>query len=292
MSADGRHGLTIIAFIGSVFSPYYAFARGRGRGDPENHVCMNVALYGAPRRWAMTERGVGSLTRDAGRITIGASAMAWDGEALTITLDETTVPIPSRLRGTVVVRPHAVSTRRFDLDAAGRHRWQPIGPLSDVTVDLQSPSLTWRGTGYLDTNDGDEPLEDAFRSWTWTRFDMGRHARIFYDVVARDGTPHALSLEVRDGRVVTAPALAFQELATTAWGIRRAVPCEAGGRACLVESLENAPFYARAAVRSRIDGSDVTGVHESLSLRRLTSPVVRLMLPFKMFRRTVGAKTR
>ena len=26
LSDDGRHGITIIAFIGSVFSPYYAWA--------------------------------------------------------------------------------------------------------------------------------------------------------------------------------------------------------------------------------------------------------------------------
>ena len=34
LSDDGRHGLTLIAFIGSVFSPYYALARRRGAGDP------------------------------------------------------------------------------------------------------------------------------------------------------------------------------------------------------------------------------------------------------------------
>ena len=62
LSDDGRHGLTLIAFIGSVFSPYYALARRRGRGDPQHHCALNVALYGAGGRgWAMTERGRGSL---------------------------------------------------------------------------------------------------------------------------------------------------------------------------------------------------------------------------------------
>ena len=51
LSDDGAHALTIIAFIGSVFSPYYAWARQRGRGDPENHVAVNVALYGTPGKW-------------------------------------------------------------------------------------------------------------------------------------------------------------------------------------------------------------------------------------------------
>ncbi len=60
LSDDGAHGLTIIAFIGSVFSPYYAWARRHGPADPANHCALNVALYG-PRgkRWCMTERGAG-----------------------------------------------------------------------------------------------------------------------------------------------------------------------------------------------------------------------------------------
>ena len=31
VSDDGLHGLTLIAFVGSVFSPYYAWS---GRADP------------------------------------------------------------------------------------------------------------------------------------------------------------------------------------------------------------------------------------------------------------------
>ena len=34
LSDDGLHGITLIGFIGSVFSPYYAWARRRGGGDP------------------------------------------------------------------------------------------------------------------------------------------------------------------------------------------------------------------------------------------------------------------
>ena len=32
LSDDGQHGLTLIAFIGSVFSPFYAWSRRRGAG--------------------------------------------------------------------------------------------------------------------------------------------------------------------------------------------------------------------------------------------------------------------
>ncbi|MFM7611740.1 MAG: hypothetical protein ACKO9A_23080, partial [Alphaproteobacteria bacterium] len=37
LSDDGAHGITIIAFLGTVFSPWYAFARRGGGGDSLNH---------------------------------------------------------------------------------------------------------------------------------------------------------------------------------------------------------------------------------------------------------------
>ncbi len=298
LSADGRHGLTVIAFVGSVFSPFYAWARRRGRGDPENHAAFNVALDGAPRRWSMWEHGRDGLRRSADHIAVGASAMAWDGEALTVTIDETTVPWPSRLRGRVTLRPRVLGTRRFDLDAAGRHRWQPVAPLSDVTVAFDTPRLRWEGTGYFDTNDGDEPLEAAFRSWTWSRFDMDAAAvgaassggaRIFYDVTDRAGTERRLSLAVTADGVAEAPLLPYGRLPSGLWGIGRAAPCDPGHAPTLLRTMEDAPFYARSGIRSTIDGYAATGVHESLSLTRAASPLVRLMLPFKMFRRRAAA---
>ena len=272
-----------------MFSPYYALARARGLGDPENHVAFNVALDGAPRRWAMTERGRGSLERDETRIAIGASAMEWDGEQLVVTINETTVPLPSRLRGRVVVRPRVRGTRRFELDAAGRHRWQPLAPLSDITVAFTEPRLEWRGTGYFDTNDGDEPLEAAFRSWTWSRFDTGAGARIFYDTIDRAGAERRLSLAVGAEGVSTGRSLPYAALPRSGWGIERAAPCDTGHAPHLLRAMESAPFYARSAIGSVIDGAPVRGVHESLLLSRAASPVVRLMLPFKMFRRRAAA---
>jgi carotenoid 1,2-hydratase len=286
LSEDGAHGLTIIAFIGSVFSPYYAFARARGRGDPENHAAMNVALYGQPSRWAMTERGRKHLRRSAGRLEIGASAMQWDGETLTISIEEVTVPLPSRLRGTVTVRPRALTGGSFALDAQGRHRWQPIAPLSDVVVDLKSPALRWRGSGYFDSNSGDEPLDAAFRSWTWSRFDRGDHARIFYDVVAADGTERSLSLRAdAAGSIQDAAPIRYQPLPNGLWGVKRSAPTDGSMSPILVKGLEDAPFYTRSTIRSGIDGAAALGVHESLSLGRATAPLVRMMLPFRMPRR-------
>ena len=60
ISDDGNHGLTLIAFVGSVFSPYYAWARrraGPAGADPLNHCAVNVALYGrSGSRWATYPR--------------------------------------------------------------------------------------------------------------------------------------------------------------------------------------------------------------------------------------------
>ncbi len=66
-SDDGRFGLTLIAFVGSVFSPFYADARRRGRAEAIDHCAINVALYGDVRRWAMTERDRGAVRPD-GRV--------------------------------------------------------------------------------------------------------------------------------------------------------------------------------------------------------------------------------
>ena len=285
LSADGKHGLTIIAFIGSVFSPYYALARARGRGDPENHVCMNVALDGTPRRWAMTERGRGALRRDAGEIAIGASTMRWTGDRLEITIDEPTVPLPGRIRGRVTVTPRVRGTRAFELDTAGQHHWQPIAPFSDVTADFEAPNLSWTGTGYFDTNRGSEPLETAFRSWTWTRFETENGARIVYDVTERSGAFRPLSLAVDGHGVREVPAPTMQPLPRTLWGVERSVPCDLAATPEATRVMENAPFYARTGIASTIDGRRLFGVNESLSLTRVANPIVRLMLPFKMFRR-------
>ena len=286
LSADGRHGLTIIAFIGSVFSPYYALARARGRGEPENHVCMNVALDGKPRRWAMTERSRAALRRDQSEVAIGASTMRWVGDHLEITIDEPTVPLPGRIRGRVTVTPRVRGTRSFALDSAGRHLWQPIAPLSDVTASFEAPELSWTGTGYFDTNRGVEPLEAAFRSWTWTRFEMPEGARIVYDVTERSGAVRPLSLAVDGEGIRVTPAPAMQVLPRTSWGVERLVPCDEGAIATQTRMMENAPFYARTGVASTLDGQRLSGVNENLSLSRVANPVVRLMLPFKMFRRS------
>jgi carotenoid 1,2-hydratase len=280
LSADGAFGLTIIAFVGSVFSPYYAWA---GRRDPENHCAVNVALYG-PRgaRWAMTERGRGVVERDSNTLAIGPSALSWDGDGLTIRIDEISAPLPRRLRGKIRVHPASLNAQGFTLDEIGGHRWRPIAPSAAVEVELEAPSLSWSGVGYFDMNAGDEPLEDGFSLWTWSRAALPDGAAILYDADRRRAGPLRLALRFdRFGRPEDFAPPPRAQLPRTKWGVERETRSD-DGAARIAKNFEDTPFYSRSLVATRLLGRELACIHESLSLDRFAQPYVRLMLPFRM----------
>lgn len=286
ISDDGNHALTIIAFIGSVFSPYYALARRFGRGDPHNHCALNVALYGcSAKHWALTERTREDLRRDARSLQIGPSRLDWDGDGLVVHVDEITVPWPSRLKGVVRVRPAALTRCVFDLDGEGRHQWHPVAPCAEIEVVMERPRLSWRGHGYLDCNFGDEPLEAAFVEWDWTRAQIGSRTAVLYDTFPRHGPPVSLALRFDpNGRVEEFAAPPRADLPSTIWRIARHARSD-DRTPHLIKTLEDTPFYARSLVAAQIAGEQTLGVHESLSLDRVANPIVRAMLPFRMPRR-------
>lgn len=293
LSDDGRHAITLIAFVGSVFSPYYAWRRRRRAVAAVEHCALNVALYGeTANRWAMTERGEDDVVREPATFVVGPSAALWAGDVLEIQVAETTVPWPSRLRGVVRVHPHALTAHSFALDAAGRHRWRPIAPAARVEVDFEQPRLRWSGAGYLDSNIGDEPLERGFSRWHWSRAAHRDGAAVLYDATPRDGAPLSLALRFdRHGEVERAESPPAAALPRTAWGIERATRAD-DRSPTLRTTLENAPFYARSLVDSRLFGIDAASVHESLDLDRFASPLVQWMLPFRMPRATGGGPRR
>jgi carotenoid 1,2-hydratase len=280
LSEDRRHGLTVIGFVGSVFSPYYHWA---GRRDPDNHVALNVALYGPRGGWAMTERGRGALTRDPVTLAIGPSAMEWDGTALTIRIDEVTAPIPSRLRGLVRLYPDAMMGTGYPLDPTGSHVWRPIATRAAVEVMLDRPSLNWRGEGYFDSNYGPEPLQQGFRHWRWSRAHLRRDTAVLYEGERRDGSGFAMGLRFDPtGGVQEVELPPEVELPRTGWRMPRLTRCDAGADARIRATWEDTPFYARTALSSRLFGEAADAVHESLSLDRLDRVTTRLMLPFRM----------
>ncbi len=267
-----------------MFSPYYAWSRRFGAGDPLDHCAVNVVLHGPrARRWAFTERGRADVARDARTLRIGPSALSWDGEALTIELDEMAAYVPRRVRGTIRVRPAALTGHTVPLDAAGRHRWSPLAPVSRVEVALNRPGLRWEGPGYLDSNDGDAALERDFDNWHWSRAPTRDGAVILYDAVRRDGSERAVAIAVdRAGTVRPIEPPPWAALRRSRWGIDRRTRADPGHAAQVRATLLDAPFYARSVIASHLGGEPVTAMHESLWLDRFAAPWVQAMLPFRV----------
>lgn len=285
ISDDGKHGLTLIAFIGSVFSPYYARARRRGRGDPMAYCAMNVALYGPDGRWSMTERNRPAVTRSSDMLSIGPSALRWNGQALVADLREWSAPLPRRIRGRIRLHPTVVHNQSLRLDADGEHLWTPISPAARVEVQMDQPGLRWSGGGYFDHNTGTQPLERCFDNWFWSRAATRNGPVVLYELQRRDGRGNALAMHFdKNGKRHELSVKRATTLPRTRWGIARPVRSD-DGRADLRATWEDTPFYARSLIDANLNGERVTAVHESLSLKRFSKRWVQLMLPFRMPRR-------
>ncbi len=276
--------MTLIVFVGSVFSPYYAWARKRGGANPLNHCAVNVALYG-PRGncWAMTERPRASVKRFSQALKIGPSMLSWDGNMLRVEVDELTAPFPSRIRGEIRLYPTCLSSEEISLDPEGLHQWCPIAPCSHVEVDLEQPGIRWSGPGYLDANMGSGPLEDSFAGWSWSRAKIHRDTAVIYDVGPRKGETLSIAMRFNPaGRIEPFTPPPRYRLQATGWRVRRDTRADQGSDTKVRRTLEDGPFYARSLLSTRLLGENVTAIHESLSLDRFKSGVVKAMLPFRM----------
>ncbi|WP_279512630.1 carotenoid 1,2-hydratase [Meridianimarinicoccus aquatilis] len=285
MSDCGTRAISVIAFIGSVFSPWY---RWSGRRDPDNHVCINVATYGPGGRFTMTDRGRSALRQTEDSFTVGPSSLHWDGNALRIDIDEISAPpVISRVRGTITLTPRAVTTVELPLTPDGAHIWRPFAPVSDIQVDLDAPGWTWSGHGYFDANFGTRALEDDFSFWTWGRYPVGQGSTCFYDASRLDGTTLAAAIRFDDagGAQVMRDPPTLTPMRRSLWAVKRETRADAGHKPRQVSPMLEAPFYSRSMVRTQIDGEQTTGVHEALDLRRFCSPLLKPMLAVRVPRR-------
>ena len=286
ISDDGLHALTMIAFIGSVFSPYYARARNRGDAKPIDYCALNVALYGRPSRWSMTERASRSVSRSPQHLQIGPSVVEWGGECLHFAINEVSVPIPKRLCGEIRLWPQAIGTQEFTLDSGGHHRWYPLSPCSRIEVVLSEPRLKWSGQAYWDMNRGARPLEHDFISWNWSRATGAGEpdsTAILYEGLRCNGEDFCLAL-LADSRGEIEPFDAPPSTTlrpTRFWQITRSTRADKA-QAKVQQTLEDTPFYSRSLLQTRLAGKSLTAVHESLSLQRFCSSWVRCLLPFRM----------
>ena len=284
ISDDGRYGLTVIGFIGSVFSPYYAWS---GRKEPENHVAMNVALYGPKGRWAMTERTCSALHRNASQFAVGPSHLHWSGDALTVHVDEIAVPFPRKLKGTIRLIPEVEQVKHITLDQNGRHTWWPFAPLARIEASFSAPELSWSGHGYFDMNWGTAALEADFTEWDWARATLKDSAVLFYDPVERSGREDHRAWRVdANGSIEEINVPHRVPLASGLWGVARTARSDVPRGARLVRTFVDAPFYTRSELAISLGGNEVPAMHESLNLDRFSSRWVKLLLPFRMPRRS------
>ncbi|MEO0410356.1 MAG: carotenoid 1,2-hydratase [Pseudomonadota bacterium] len=288
MSDDGQFGFSIIALIGTVFSPYYAFS---GRHDPHNHVALNVGLYGKGiRRWTMTERGRNSLSQTPTQLQIGPSALEWHNGTLVVTIDERGAPLPQRVRGTIRLTPQGITAANYQLDFKGRHFWHPIAPSARAQIDFEFPKTRWSGDAYFDSNWGSEPLEAGFSYWDWSRAVLADGAGIYYDAVTKDGGKQRLALLF--DKAGSVQEIDCPEPAPMApgpiWRVARSAPAARGEDIQTLAMLEDTPFYTRSKISIPFNGHQATAIHESLDLDRFSKTWVRCLLTFRMPRNTFG----
>lgn len=282
----------MIAFVGSVFSPYYHWS---GRAEPENHVAVNLAFYGPHGNfWTMTERGRSSLNRTSDCLRIGNSHLVYGQDGLDIRFDETALPwpgqrlLPKRVSGHLRIEAEVQNSTVQDLDPDGRHIWWPVFPRARIRVlSDQLPDGGWQGEAYHDFNAGNRPLEADFDGWDWAR---GRsesdEATIVYDAVLKDGKRRTLGLVFsQEGRAIRFLPPPRRLLPRGFWGVQGGICCDREAVPRRLRKLEDSPFYSRSLVETRLAGEPITMVQETLDCRRLASPLVRLMLPFRMPRK-------
>jgi len=233
----------------------------------------------------MTERGARHVARTGSEFVVGPSRVHWAGDALHVDIDERASPLPRRVRGRVSVFPQGLSDFVAALDARGAHRWGPIAPRARIEVAFDEPALAWQGHAYLDSNEGDEPVTEAFVDWDWLRAPCADGGTVVvYDVRPRHGPERVIARRFApDGRAYAFAPPPRQDLPATGWRIRRQVRSEAPP--ALARTLEDTPFYARSLLQARLLGEPVQAVHETLDAVRLARPLVQAMLPLRMPRR-------
>ncbi|MBK8241501.1 MAG: carotenoid 1,2-hydratase [Deltaproteobacteria bacterium] len=267
-----------------MFSPAYFRARRRSLlADPMLHCALNVVVHGpGGDAWALTEyRGL-AVTRERDRLRLGDSLLERDDDGLSITLREQTSPWRRPIRGRVRLEVDAWTDTELALDRATRHCWWPVAPSARIEVELERPRLSFRGSGYHDSNAGIEPLECALAGWSWSRAPTDDGVALLYDVRAQDGEARSLGLHIdRQGRRAPLPAPDLVALPPTRWRLSRPTRVDAGGDATLRRSLVDTPFYARSLIDTRLHGAQRTAVHESIALDRFVRRSTQLMLPFR-----------
>ncbi|MEE2773386.1 MAG: carotenoid 1,2-hydratase [Pseudomonadota bacterium] len=283
MSHDKSKAISIIGFIGSVFSPWYYWS---GRKNPANHCCINAALYGKGWRWTMTERGSSELKQSNTLLRIGPSEFVWDSGCLTINLNEISNPHFDRVRGSVKIIPSSISNIEVALTADGAHIWRPFAPNANIEVNIDKPGWTWTGSGYFDGNFGTRALEQDFSYWTWARLPISEGSAAFYDARLRNDTQLNVSLKfLTNGTVEPLDPPPLTRLSRSLWAVKRETRADHAYKPHQIKHMLDTPFYTRSAIKTSINGEESVGIHEALDLNRFSNPLLKPMLALRVPRR-------
>jgi carotenoid 1,2-hydratase len=149
---------------------------------------------------------------------------------------------------------------------------------------MEQPGANWSGHAYLDSNEGDEPVDRAFNTWDWSRALMRNgDTAVIYDVRPMHGEARVIAQRFSQSGIATPfEAPPRQPVPRSKWLIPRTMRSEAGVPPIVETTLEDTPFYVRSVLKSGLQGEQVTSVHETLDAQRVASLPVRLMLPWRM----------
>ena len=217
--AEGRYGLTLIVFAGSVFSPHYAQRLHQGHADCGlDHPAVHFALYerepGKPslsrqRLWVMNEYPRAAFVSDASQIRVARTVLRYRPDGVDVEIDEDSTRFFGKPGERVRVRlridtPLHIGTTvpPFPLGENARgeaHFWQPIAPAATAEVELSCGALSLRFSGhaYCDRNCGSGRLEDTFRRWSWAHGvteAQNPAALVLYQAQRWDGSVLALAV--------------------------------------------------------------------------------------------------
>ena len=161
-----------------------------------------------------------------------------------------------------------------------------MNPVAEIEVQLREPALCFKGSGYHDANQGDEPLEASLRQWSWSRHEVGGETVVLYDGTRLDESLFSLALRFgTDGNIEEMASPPLAKLPRSFWWrCPRITRSEGPGRPKVVRTLEDSPFYARTLVECTLFGEQAPGVHESLDLNRFTTNWTQWMLPYRIKR--------
>ena len=280
LSDDGTKAVSVIAFIGSVFSPWYSWS---GRKNPHDFCSINIVTYGKGGRWTMTERRERHVNLTENSLRIGPSKLEWNGKKLVLEFSEITIPHFDKIEGCITVTPESVNDLEVLLKPDGTHIWRPFSPISRIEIKTNKKGWSWQGNAYLDGNFGTRALEQDFNYWTWSRLPFKDKCLTFYDADLVDGSNTNIALRFnKNGSVEEVEAPPLQPISKTKWLIKRVARSDREFSPYQSRALLDAPFYSRSELVTQIDKEKTTGVHETLDMKRFTNPLIKPLLCAKI----------